>query len=386
MAYNLDHQHQIDQLLQQLSNVNETCIGYPLSRDFDYSKLYGFLKYSINNVGDPYEESTLKLQTHDFEKEVVDFFAKLLRADQTDYWGYVTNGGSESNLYGLYIARELYPKGIVYYSESTHYSVQKNVNLLNIPSILIRSQKNGEIDYTDLENTLQFNRNKPAIILTNFGTTMTEAKDDVSKIKYILKKLAIRDYHIHCDAALCGAYGSFINPRIPFDLEDGADSIAVSGHKFIGSPMPSGVVITKRSLRDRIAKRVSYIGSLDTTITGSRNGHSVLFLWYAIKNMGMDGLQKRYQHSLEVADYCKEKLLNLGINAWKNPGAITVVLPKVSNTIKTKWQLATEDVTHVICMPNVTKSKIDTFIEDLKKDGTLLKKKPNHLLTAYTVV
>ena len=182
-----------------------------------------------------------------------------------------------------------------------------------------------------------------------------------------MKKLAIQDHYIHCDAALSGTYGAFIEPRIPFDFEDGADSISISGHKFIGSPIPSGVIITKRSLRDRISKGISYIGSSDTTITGSRNGHSPIFLWYAIKTMGIEGIKKRYLHSLEVAQYCKNELLKIGVDAWTNKGSITVVLPKVDDSIKNKWQLATEDVTHVICMPNVTKEQIDEFIKDIAK-------------------
>lgn len=360
---------QLDHLLQEIEKASNLFLGYPVSKDFDYSELYSFLKYPINNLGDPFEDSTYKVQTHTMEREVIDFFADLFRANPKDYWGYVTNGGSESNLYGLYIARELYPKGMVYFSESTHYSVKKNIHLLNIPSIVIRSQENGEIDYEDFENTLQFNRHKPAIVLTTFGTTMKEGKDDVSKIKGILKKLAIQDHYIHCDAALSGAYGAFIKPHIPFDFKDGADSISISGHKFIGSPMPSGVIITRRSLRDRIAKGISYIGSLDTTITGSRNGHSALFLWYAIKKMGVEGLKQRYLHSLEVAQYCKRELIKLGIKAWTNKGAITVVFPKNSDRIKDKWQLATEeDVTHIICMPNVTKKQIDEFVGDLVKE------------------
>lgn len=359
---------QMDELLQNIKEASDLFLGYPVSKDFNYSKLYEFLKYPINNLGDPFENSTYKVQTHKIERQVVDFFAKMFRANPKDYWGYVTNGGSESNLYGLYIARELYPKAMVYFSESTHYSVKKNIHLLNIPSIVIRSQENGEIDYEDLENTLQFNRHKPAIILTTFGTTMKEAKDDVSKVKGILKKLAIQDHYIHCDAALSGSYGAFIEPHIPFDFKDGADSISISGHKFIGSPIPAGIIITRRSLRDRIAKGISYIGSLDTTIAGSRNGHSPLFLWYAIKNMGMEGLKARYLHSLEIAQYCKNELVKLGIEAWTNKGAITVVFPQISEAIKEKWQLATEEVTHIICMPNVTKEQIDEFIKDVVKE------------------
>ncbi|CAM1355229.1 histidine decarboxylase [Tenacibaculum halocynthiae] len=359
-------QERLNQLLEKITKARDTFLGYPVSKDFDYSELYEFLKYPINNLGDPFEDSTYKVQTHEIEREVVNFFAKLFRANPKDYWGYVTNGGSESNLYGLYIAREMYPKAMVYYSESTHYSVKKNIHLLNIPSIVIRSQENGEIDYNDLEETLKFNRHKPAIVLTTYGTTMKEAKDDVSKVKGILKKLAIQDHYIHCDGALAGSFGAFVEPKIPFDFIDGADSISISGHKFIGSPIPAGVIVTRRSLRDRVSKGISYIGSLDTTITGSRNGHSPLFLWYAINKLGIDGLKARYNHSLEVAKYCNQELLKIGVNAWRNPGAITVVLPKMSNTIKEKWQLATEDdITHIICMPNVTKDQIDHFIKDV---------------------
>jgi histidine decarboxylase len=361
-----DVQRLVD-LEQIIAISNHNSIGYPISKDFDFSEVMPFLKYPINNVGDPFENSINKVKTHELEREVVGFFAKLFRADPNDYWGYVTNGGSESNLYGLYLARELYPKGMVYYSESTHYSIRKNIHLLNIPSIVIRSQENGEIDYTDLENTLRINRDKPAIILANFGTTMKEAKDDVSKIKTILRSLAIQDSYIHCDGALSGSYGPFIEPRVPFDFMDGADSISISGHKFIGSPIPSGVIITKRSNRDRIAKGISYIGSLDTTITGSRNGHCPLFLWYALKKMGVEGLRNRYLNSLVVAEYCETRLNEIGIPAWRNPNAITVVFPKVADTIIAKWQLATQEtISHIICMPSVTKDQIDELISDIQ--------------------
>jgi len=363
----LKDQQRLKELREEIERVSTNSLGYPVSKDFDFGELSSFLKFPINNIGDPFEDCTYKVQTHEMEREVISFFAKLFRAQPNDYWGYVTNGGTESNLYGLYLARELYPKAMVYYSESTHYSVRKNIHLLNIPSIVIRSQKNGEIDYEDFKNTVKMNRHLPAIVLTTFGTTMTEAKDDVSKIKDILRKLAIQDHYIHCDAALSGVYGVFMEPRLPYDFSDGADSISISAHKFIGAPIPAGVIITKRSNRDRISKGVSYIGSLDTTITGSRNGHSSLFLWYALKQLGVEGLRARYRHSLEVASYCVSRLNKVGVKAWHNPNSITVVLPKMPNELKLKWQLATQgEISHVICMPSVTKEQIDLFIEDVE--------------------
>ncbi|WP_412467112.1 histidine decarboxylase [Pedobacter sp. KLB.chiD] len=359
-------------LLEKVKEQTDLFLGYPVAKDFDYQALSDFLKYPMNNLGDPFVTSTYGVGSRELEKEVVHFFAELFRAPADNWWGYVTNGGSEGNLYGLYLARELHPKGMAYYSEATHYSVQKNLHLLNMPNIVIRTQKNGEIDYKDLEHTIRMNRHMPVIIMANIGTTMTEARDDVGKIKAILKKLAIQHYYIHADAALSGTYSALIEPRPAFDFEDGADSIAISGHKFLGSPMPCGVLVAKKSNRDRIARSVAYIGNIDTTITGSRNGHSPLFLWYTIKHLGITGLKNRAMHSLATAAYTERKLQSLGISAWRNANAITVNFPTPSAEICKKWQLAAEHGnSHIICMPNVTQSHIDLLITDLKAELVL---------------
>src|SRR5690606_24886274 len=118
---------------------------------------------------------------------------------------------------------------------------------------------------------------------------------------------------------LSGSYSAFLDPRPAFDFADGIDSIAISGHKFIGSPIPCGVVVARKSYRDRIARSIAYIGSMDTTITGSRNGHSPLFLWYAIQKLGAEGLRARAQHSLDTAAYAERRLQDIGIAAWRNP-------------------------------------------------------------------
>ena len=359
-------QETLAELLAQVQLNTTNFMGYPVSKDFDFTELMPFLHYPMNNLGDPFVACTYAVGSREMEKEVIAFFASLFRAEADDWWGYVTNGGSEGNLYGLYLARELHPKGMVYYSEATHYSVQKNIHLLNMPNIVISTQENGEINYEDLEDTIRMNRHMPVIIMANIGTTMTEARDDIGKIKAILKKLAIKNHYIHADGALSGSYSAFIEPRPAFDFADGADSIAISGHKFFGSPMPCGVVVAKKSNRDRIARSVAYIGSVDTTITGSRNGHSPLFLWYTLKKYGVEGLRKRALHSLAIATYAEEKLKEIGVAAWRNPNTITVNFPSPSLTIRQKWQLASENGgSHIICMPNVQKEQIDQLIAEM---------------------
>jgi len=233
---------------------------------------------------------------------------------------------------------------------------------------MIRSQPSGEIDYEDLRETLRIRRDVPPIVFANIGTTMKEARDNVGTIRDILGELAIEKHYIHSDAALCGAYAAYLDPPVSWDFEDGADSIAISGHKFLASPIPCGVVLARRSCVDRVGHAVAYIGSMDTTITGSRNGFTPLILWYAIRSLGAEGLKQRLLTSLAVAAYAERRFIDAGIAAWRNPSAMTVVIPQPAASICAKWQLATSDgLSHVICMPHITRQKIDELLADILK-------------------
>jgi histidine decarboxylase len=358
-----------EDLYKNIEVESKNFLGYPLAKDFDYQEFAPFLNLCINNLGDPEAPSTLKFNTKDIERKVVSFFADLLSTSTEEVWGYVTNGGTEGNLYGLYLARESYKNPIVYYSEASHYSVKKNLHLLNIDNIVVRSEENGAIDCEDLENLIAMNRHRPAIFFLNIGTTMTEAIDDLDKVKNIIKKYSIKDHYIHCDAAFLGCISPFITPKPKFDFAEGIDSISISGHKFIGSPIPCGIVLTKRKHRNRIVNSVSYVGTLDTTITGSRNGLTPLFLWSFIEKLGAKGLAERVNKSLEIAAYTQNKLNQLGANAWRNPNALTVVFDKPSEYLCKKYQLATENsIAHIICIPGIEKEQIDTFLIEYVKE------------------
>ena len=367
-------QMQLDQFFEHLEQVASREIGYPVAFDFDYSALAPFLSFSLNNAGDPFMPMTYLLNSHDFEREVVSFYAQLARAPDDQWWGYVTNGSTESNLYGLYLARELLPDGIVYFSQDSHYSVGKNLHFLNMRHIMIRSQPNGEIDYEDLRETLRIRRDAPPVIFANVGTTMKEARDDIGIIHSILDDLAIENRYIHCDAALCGGYAAFLDPPPAWDFEDGADSIAISGHKFLGSPIPCGIVLARRAHVDRIGHSVAYIGSVDTTISGSRNGLTPLILWYAIRSLGLEGMKSRIDHSLRTAAYAEAQFKEAGVEAWRNPQALTVVFPQPPVEVRDKWQLASASgYSHLICMPHVRREQIDEMIGDIRKAGEMQK-------------
>ncbi|MBM4088380.1 MAG: histidine decarboxylase [Planctomycetes bacterium] len=359
-------QQRLDALYQDIANEAKTFVGYPCTCSFDYSELYRFLEFPINNVGDPYAPSTYRVNTKLIEQEVLAWFAELTHADPGTFWGYITNGGSEGNLYGLYLARELMADGMVYYCEDTHYSVSKNLRMLKMPSITIRSRPNGELDYDDLAETIRIHREVPPIIMANIGTTMKEAHDDISVIRRIIRDLAIPRHYIHCDAALGGMILPFLENAPQWDFAAGIDSLAISGHKFIGSPIPCGIALAKKTNVDRIARSIEYVGTLDTTVTGSRNGITPIFLWYAIKKFGRDGFTRMARQCVETAQYAVERFQALGVKAWRNPFGVTVVFPRPPDDVLARWQIAVKDnVAHIICMQHVTRELIDTLTADI---------------------
>lgn len=366
---------ELNRLYKTFKKAAKEMAGYPLSQFFNYSKLFRFLKFHINNLGDPFLDSWYyRINTLDIEKQVIDRLAELFHAPKNSYWGYVTNGGTEGNLYGLYVARELYPTGVVYYSDQTHYSVPKNLRLLRIQGVKVKSSENGEIDYQDLQKKMHLGHNPP-IIFANIGTTMKGAIDDISKIKGILSDLNIKKFYIHCDAAFFGLILPFLPEAEPqlFDFRVGIDSIAISGHKMIGTPIPCGAVLTKKSNLDDIAEKIShhieYVGTRDHTITGSRNGLSPLFLWHELNCAESGKFEMLIQNCVALAGYAIMKFNEYGVEAWRNKNSIIIVFPRPSDKMIRKWQLAVEGhIAHMITLPHVTHKLIDRIAKQIASD------------------
>jgi histidine decarboxylase len=356
----------LDDFLAEMERLSATFVGYPCSQDYDYPELAPFLAFALNNIGDPFGESIYRENTFAFEREVIAFFQKHLRATEGETWGYMTAGGTEGNLYGLYLARELYPNGVVYYSEHTHYSAAKIVRVLGARSIMIRGQQNGEIDYEDLREMLRLHRDVPPIVLANIGTTMHGAIDDLTRIRTMLKDMAITRFYIHADAALSGMILPWVKEPQPFGFDAGIDSVSVSGHKYIGSPMPCGVVLARRGHVDRVARSVEYVGCMDTTIAGSRNALTPLILWSAIQRRGESGLRQRAADCIALADYAIERFQAAGVHAWRHANSVTVVFPRPSDEVIARWQIApSREIAHIITLPHVTRSMIDDVVADV---------------------
>lgn len=358
-----------DRVLASRSSVH---FGYPYNLRYNHEELYPFMKYSINNLGDPFVTSNYGVHSRQFEQSVCDFFASLWKLpSREDYWGYVTTCGTEGNLHGVLLAREVLPDGVLYSSKESHYSLFKAARYYRMEAHGINTLATGEIDYDHLQKKIAENIDKPVIINVNVGTTVKGAVDNLDRILRILSNMKIprERFYIHCDGALFALMLPFVQYAPQINFNKPIDSIAVSGHKMLGCPMPCGVAITRRKHVEKVEERIEYLNSVDTTIMGSRNGQAPLFMWYSLKRKGMQGIKRDVQHCMDTATYLRDELKKAGILAQLNDLSSTVVMERpVEEDLVQQWQLACEeDIAHVVVMPNVTREKIDVFVEAFKK-------------------
>ncbi|MEM9142268.1 MAG: histidine decarboxylase [Bacteroidota bacterium] len=367
-------------LAEQIKN-STTYFGYPEipeNNDLSILGIGSLAKLHLNNAGDPWIHGNSKMHTKVFEREALDFAAQLYGI-QNNYWGYITSGGTEGNLYGMYAGRDFFQnqgkKPIFLFSESSHYSLPKNAHLLGLKAIQIASQPSGEIDYADLDRLLweikQKQSNFGILINLNIGTTMTGAIDDIRRVNQVIadSHVAPEDVLVHADAALMGFIYPFVENYLPL-FEHGVSSIAISGHKFPGAIHPCGIVLADKALQEKAFgdNWVPYVGTQDTTISGSRNGFLALNLWYIFQKKGVEGFKQEGVQCIENAHYLTQKLQAMDYPEVSHfPHQIIVTFKKPTQALVTKYQLATQgDLAHVVCMQHITKNRIDGFCRDLE--------------------
>ncbi|SCL56362.1 L-histidine carboxy-lyase (histamine-forming) [Micromonospora citrea] len=370
----VDAETVVQALLNQATAGQPTAIGFPGAVDIDYTPVMPLFRQLFNNVGDPATDPGGTAHTKALERAVIDWCADLMALPADDRWGYVTSGGTEGNLAALHAARRRYPGAVVYYSQAAHYSIGKILDIIGAPHALVDVDERGEMDYQHLAALVGWRRHQAAIVVATAGTTMTEAVDDPARIDTVLREVGIDRRHVHVDAALAGIPLA-LDGALTLDESSGVDTLAVSGHKFFGTPIPCGLVLMRDSIR-RPGRHIPYTATSDTTVSGSRCGQATAMLWYAIATHGRDGHRARAARARDLAAYAVEQLDAVGWPAWRHRHAFTVVLATPPPAVARRWLLATEGQwSHTICMPGVTRGQIDALVTDLHtaiRDGVTI--------------
>ncbi|RDX71556.1 Serine decarboxylase 1, partial [Mucuna pruriens] len=160
-------------------------------------------------------------------------------------------------------------------------------------------------------------------------------------------------------SVLYSAYLGSIAPRITIKKPIG--SVTVSGHKFLGCPIPCEYI-------DSLSRDVEYIASKDVTVTGSRCGHAPIFLWYAIKIKGLIGIQDEVHKCIMNA--CKYAGIGAMLNEFSN--IVAFERPLDEDFIR-RWNLACNgNIAHALVMQHVTIEMLDSFVAEFLQKRSIL--------------
>lgn len=377
---------QLNEFNQFISNKRDNFMGYPCNEAFDLDKFFkwwaqsSLSKSPLNEVGNPKAETNYMLNARPFESAVLQYFSNLYSIEP--YWGYITSGGTQGNEQGLYMGRHIlkkYGNPILYYSKEAHYSIASLGKILSLDSVKILTKSSGEMCYDDLEKKLNVSR--PVLFSLSIGTTFKGAIDRIEVIRSILEEKGIKHAFYHADAALFGGYLPFIDidgkPDLNFQKYP-YDSIAVSGHKFFGSPTPLGIFLTREEHAYAMeAEYIEYVHTHNITIPCSRSALNTLILWWIISTNRKEKFIKETHQIMENVRYFYGKLQERRYPVWLNPYSNTIFFKAPSPALSQRWILSLMTcpqlgpLAHAIIMQHVDKRMIDKFLRELDDEISL---------------
>ena len=379
----------------KLKKLKNLLLGYPINMNTPPEDFFawrrqlldaGINTFAYNNVGNPFKDSSIPFNTHDFERELILRFGKLYAFPPNDTWGFLSNSGTDSNMHGMYMGRTILkgrtgvlPKA--YFTKEAHYSMQILRDLLGLETVFVETLPDGGMDPNDLRQKLADNSSHPALVIATIGTTFKGAIDQVDGIQEALKGYPS---YLHLDAALFGGY-------LPFTAHAGEvtyqskgtpalaryDSIAVSCHKFFGFPSPAGLFITTKSHFDEFNELFSqihnpeYIHHVPGTITCSRDAVKPAEFYFFSTPSSMAKLAKDAQSMLQNTVYLMEQMQAHFSHLQPtraNDLSNTIFFRKPSDRIVKKYSLATmhleinhqkQDYAHVVVMPHANRERIN---------------------------
>ncbi|MFF3256448.1 pyridoxal-dependent decarboxylase [Actinacidiphila glaucinigra] len=335
----------------------------------------------FNNVGDPDDDHHFANVTHTkpFERAVVDFITRIAHGDPNQVYGYMSASSSEGLLWGLYTARRRLPRAVLYASDQAHFSVHKVSDLLRTELVTVPSLPDGSMDPDALHAACAARRRRDlftgrlaprgAIVVATIGTTMTGSCDDPIALREAAA--AAGDVHVHADAACGGLLAAYApNPK-PWGFDAHVDSLQLSIHKVIGSPVPSGVVLARADLvPDQLAG--AYVGSVsDRTLGCSRSGLAPLLAWAALRGLGEAGLCALVRRCQDTAAYAVDRLNEIGWQPWRyDESSITVTFNRPRQHVIDRWHLASEgNRCHLVAVSHLTRRSVDALCDDLMRSS-----------------
>ncbi|CAH0996576.1 Tryptophan decarboxylase [Emticicia aquatica] len=274
----------------------------------------------------------------EIEKRVVKWTTEMI--DYTpNAGGAMVSGGSEANLAGLTVARNIFFKKLdikrnglfgvkpftIYCSTETHNCVDKSVTLLGIGTNQLRriaTKADLTIDTNILEAQIQTdlaNGFMPFCIVGNAGTVNTGAIDDLTVLSEIAKKYQM---WFHVDGAYGGLASSLPSLKQKYAGLEKADSIALDFHKWLYQPFEIGCVLVQDwgKMRETYFKEADYLATELQTNPNARlefNEHyfqlsrnaKAFKVWLSVKAYGFDRIRAMIQKDIDLTHYLSKLII-----------------------------------------------------------------------------
>ncbi len=287
-----------------------------------------FISANPNNIGN-WSTTPVEYGTRQLENEVIHKLINLYHGEDQNLEGYVTSGGTEGNLYSVWVGKSFVTKHNSLHeiclckTNLTHYSIDKACSLCSVKEITIPlNPTTWTMDPLALETEMekQIRRGVYGFIISlTFGYTETGSSDNVQSISAVIQKLK-KQYKkmtvsIIIDAACDGLIEPFINNNFqPFISKD-VHAVSVDFSKFTAVPYPAGAVIYRTQLRRSIERSVPVFSMPDNTLLGSRPGASVAAIWATLHQNGIAGYKKIIENQLKIKNHFIQTMLGIFPNA-----------------------------------------------------------------------
>jgi aromatic-L-amino-acid decarboxylase len=234
--------------------------------------------------------------------------------------GVVQDTASTCTLIALICARE---KGgdVVYVSAHSHSSVNKAALLAGFKRENIRvvnHDQNFAMSPDDLSERIERDIGsglRPCAVVATTGTTTSTALDPVASISKIAKKFGI---WLHVDAAMAGSAMVLPECRWMWEGIEGADSLVLNPHKWLGIAFDCSLYYVRdpQHLIRVMSTNPSYLQSAaDAEVKNLRDWgiplgrrFRALKIWFAVREQGVTGLQRRLRRDLENARWLEEQV------------------------------------------------------------------------------
>jgi aromatic-L-amino-acid decarboxylase len=236
--------------------------------------------------------------------------------------GLFVSGGSMANLTALAAARHVrlgedFGKGVVYFSDQTHYSVEKGLSVLGLRHDQIRKIPSDDafrLSTSELQSAVEEDRMAgriPFCVIANAGTTNTGTVDPLPALADFCRREGI---WFHVDGAF-GA-GAMLCDRGKALLQglDRVDSLSVDPHKWMFQPYEMGCVLVRdrRDLKAAFRVMPEYLKDADLSkaevnfcdygIQLTRSFRA-LKLWMSLNVFGVEAYRRAVDRGFTLADF-----------------------------------------------------------------------------------